>query len=372
MYLIIELFLAELSFNILATDEHVNQIMNKTTQPKVRLSEIASVLYNDDASYGEILEVCKTYKDILLEASQLDISNEAIDNTIFTESGKAIGSKWASLCVEDFLRTKRFCNGLLKGVQKVRSDHPEKKVHILYAGTGPFATIALPLISEFTSEEIVFTLLEINENSYHALKKTLSFFEADDYLDNVLCQDATTYKVTSPDSVDILVTEAMMNGLKSEPHVAITVNLMSQLPKEVIMIPQEICLNILGVNSEIRAANKQSLEAPKSYYEKFGTLFRFNKKEIYSHQDTFLKAFPNFEFPEVKTRISDNANMRYDELCIETHIVVFEDEVLGIDESALTGLLLLTRLNPMLQTVREVASKYICGTNPGLQCRLVN
>ena len=71
-------------------------------------------------------------------------------------------------------------------------------------------------------------------------------------------------------------------------------------------------------------------------------------------------------------RIDDNTNLAFDELNIETHIKVYEDEALGIDESSLTVLLKLVPLNSSLQTVRTLHASYVCGEYPGLPCRLEN
>ncbi len=52
------------------------------------------------------------------------------------------------------------------------------------------------------------------------------------------------------------------------------------------------------------------------------------------------------------------------ELSIETHIRIFEDEILEINDSGLTVLLKLLPLDSKSQTVRTVHASYLCGENP--------
>lgn len=341
------------------------------SQPREILSEVASVLYNDNAYFGEIFDACKTYKNLLLDASQFEITDTVVDDNVYTSSGKAIGPIMASYCVDDFMRTKKFCNGIYKAVQKIKAKQ-NKKVHLLYAGTGPFATLVLPLITQFSSEEISLTLLEINEDSYKGLTQTLDFFMAKEYVQTMECTDATTYMVNNSETVDILIVEAMTHALKGEHQVAISYNLVPQLKHEVILIPEVIHINLLVVNSENRSIHKKTIGSDISYYESLGNLFTVNIEEIRKYSSAFTAAFPTYIFQEKEVQIPENSNEEFDDLSIETFVRVFDDETLGIDECGLTILFKLFELNPMIQSAKGLSAKYICGKHPRLQCRLIN
>lgn len=335
------------------------------------LSEIADILYDEDVHYGKIFDASRRFRDLMQIACNANYRNQIEDDTIYTSSGNAIGAKWASLCVEDIMRTKKFCNGILMAIEKLRSMKKEK-IHILYAGTGPFATLIMPLISRYSPEEVTFTLLEINPESFEGLSNTIQYFNAQVYITEMTLCDAIEYKIPKDVNVDVLVSETMMHGLKSEQQVAICCKLLSQLERDVILIPEEVTLNLLAINSEKRSAFKQQINGDLEYFKRLGNLFTFNKETIRKHQSAFLSAFPNYIFPEVSIPIPNNTNIAFNELSIETHIKVFEDEVLEIDESSLTVILKLIPLNSMLQTVKILHANYVCGEHPGLQCRMEN
>lgn len=341
-------------------------------EAKKELTAITSKLLNPDSTFGEVFQAVKEYKSLLLNATSLDFGDMETEASIYTDSGKAIGPRWASLCVDDTFRTQKFCRGLLKAVQQKREENPTRKVHILYAGTGPFATLALPLTTFYSSEEISFTFLEINELSIKGLRETIAYFEIEDYVRLIEKTDATTYKLKNNKEIDIVIIEAMMFSLKGEHQVPISYNLISQLSNDVVLIPQEISLNLLAVNSERRHANKQSLGDPIPYFEPLGTLFKLSKEEIYKQTTLFFETFPETEFPENKIEIPNAINRNFNELHVETKITIFKDEVLQIDESGLTTLDKFHEFKSMMRPAKYLVSTYMCGRQPGLYFRFEN
>lgn len=337
--------------------------------PHKNLDEIAEIIYNDESSFGELLMAVKAYGILLSEATGFDIDVPEAQTDIFTDSGKVIASKWARLCVDDYLRTKRFSNGLYKAILSKKEEGKEK-IHILYAGTGPFATLVLPLTRRFSPNEISFTLLELNDHSFQNLEKVVAHFGIEDYITDMEKCDATTYKVSDDSEVDILLTETMTHGLKSEHQVSISYNLLSQLSEDTILIPEEIQLDLVAVNSEIQDANARSMDEPKPYYRKLGRLFTLSKSEIKTHSDSFKSNFPNFTFPEKLVEVPADTNRKYNFLAIGTYIKIFGSEVLDYNDSGLTVMLNLMELNPMMTTVSEISGSYVCGENPGLNCRI--
>ncbi|GHC63409.1 hypothetical protein [Ulvibacter litoralis] len=333
-----------------------------------KIDDIASVLYADTMHYGKLLEACKNLSLLLNGITAPSFSSLDEDTAAYTSSGKAISFKWAGMCIDDIIRTKKFSHGLYKAVKKVQ-ETKNGKVHIVYAGTGPFATLTIPLLSKFTASEITFTLLEINSDSFENLKKVISYFSAEAYVSVLEQCDAARYKLKTPEEVDIIISETMMAGLKTEPQVAITYNLMRQVPDTTLLIPEEITLNIIAVNKKQRSLNKQSIDTRIPYYTTLASVFTVSKSTVRAHQDAFIEAFPKYQFPENTLEIPNDIQRGYDQLNIETVIKIFDDEVLEIDESGLTVLLPLLELNPMLETISSMETQYVCGENPGLICR---
>ncbi|MBB4079865.1 hypothetical protein GGR28_002492 [Lewinella aquimaris] len=207
------------------------------------LASITDVLL-DDATGPELLrETIDEYRDLLLTASGIDLGGaEAIDH-FNTGTGVAIGATWAALCVDDLIRTQRFVSGLYRAVQDVivRRSGP---VHVLYAGTGPFATLALPLMTRFTPEQLQFTCLEITDASFLAVRQLFSALDLERYVIDVIQTDASTFRIAGELPVDIMLSETMQYCLIDEMQVPIALNLMAQLPPETIMIPERITLRL--------------------------------------------------------------------------------------------------------------------------------
>ncbi|MBW8685267.1 SAM-dependent methyltransferase [Chitinophaga rhizophila] len=182
---------------------------------------------------------------------------------IKTAHGNAIGTFWAARCMREVFRTQRFSRGLHQAVSAIKK-RTNRTVHVLYAGTGPFAALALPVIMACKPEEVQFTFLEINAQSIDLLKQVIDVLDVHAYVRDIYQCDAATWEVPST-TIDIVISETMDKALKAEPQVAIMLNLASQLPEETIFLPEEIMVSL--------ARWDRSKKAPTPVAE----LMRFNK-----------------------------------------------------------------------------------------------
>ena len=92
-----------------------------------------------------------------MKSLNLMLNLKAMRNDVYGETGMALGTLWAALCVDDMIRTKMFVKGLIEAVEDIMKKK-EGPVHILYAGTGPFATLILPTLASYTSDQVQCTL----------------------------------------------------------------------------------------------------------------------------------------------------------------------------------------------------------------------
>ena len=217
------------------------------------LSSITDTLLDDDTGPELLRDALDHYRDILLTASGIDLGSEESVGHTDTGQGVAIGATWAALCVDDLVRTKRFVSGLYRAVTDVAHRRPGP-VHVLYAGTGPFATLALPLMTRFTPDQLQFTCLEINDNSYLAVRQLFNRLGVEDYIAEVTLADAAAYRIDSALPVDIMLSETMQYCLTEEMQVPIALNLMAQLPPETIMIPERITLLLATLEDDFDQA----------------------------------------------------------------------------------------------------------------------
>lgn len=66
-------------------------------------------------------------------------------------SGLALSPRLAAQCLLDGPRTAAFLRGTLAAISEALRRFPDEAIEIVYAGTGPFATLALPLFESVVS-----------------------------------------------------------------------------------------------------------------------------------------------------------------------------------------------------------------------------
>jgi len=202
-----------------------------------------------------LLNACDTIFNSSNDATSTSNSLGKLFNGLYTSSlpmppefslirvvgGDCVTPYGAALCMEQTERTIQFLRGLKSAIEHLRFTL-KRKVNVLYAGSGPFATLALPMTSMFDPEEVNFSVIDIYEYSIRNVRHLVSLLEIEDYFKDYILGDATTYNPKNPP--DILITETMNAGLLDEAQVAITAQLAKHLPVHGILIPEEVFLGI--------------------------------------------------------------------------------------------------------------------------------
>lgn len=118
-----------------------------------KLRDITSVLLADELDFADLHQAIQDFRVFLLDLTQLSLEGDHLRNDVHSSGGIAIGTEWAARCIDDMLRTKRFVKGLAEAIDDQLS-RGKKPVELLYAGSGPFATLALPLLTIYAPEEL--------------------------------------------------------------------------------------------------------------------------------------------------------------------------------------------------------------------------
>ena len=285
-----------------------------------QLLSIAQVFIQDDLDYLALSQAIQSYKDILQTLSPIDLTNQENREDMYIAGGVAIGSTWAALCVDDMIRTQKFIKGISQAIDTVlsqKTDHTP--VEILYAGTGPFATLILCLLPRYTPQQIQLTLLEINDISFQAVQNVFEQLGLKAFVRSFIQENAATYQIQH--LPDIIISETMVRALDKEPQVAIMMNLLDQVTPASIMIPQSIRLS-LGVS-------RFDAKSFKIEQETLHTLL-----EITPHN---LKAYREAKkFPIKQVKVNLNEWQSYHDLNIDTDIQVYEDCCISFNQSGLT------------------------------------
>ncbi|AKN30014.1 phytanoyl-CoA dioxygenase [Clostridium carboxidivorans P7] len=332
---------------------------------KEKLKEITRILLEEEDEYGKIKDTCDDLFRLFLAASELK-EDEYSRKEYYLPKGKAIGTFWAGVCVKELMRTKRFIRGIFYGIKKAQEKFPDRTIHILYAGTGPFATLMLPMTTVFSSEKIKFTLLEINQGSIEALKKIIKVFEVEEYVEEIVQCDATEYKIDKSKPVHMIITETMQNALKNEPQVAITLNLVPQMEIEGILIPQNIDIEAVLIDPKREMERTMGIEgAEDDFYYPLSKIFELNKEGVKR-----VMKNKNYEFPEIEIELSHTIEKRYKRLCLLTTIQVFEGEQLTYNQCSLNLPYKIMDIDWRNNKWKELRFQYVVSEKPGFLYKL--
>jgi hypothetical protein len=321
------------------------------------------------ADYKELFNAADDLYTLLVNISGLDTEGEVYRDDNKLQSGKAIGAAWAALCIKDLLRTKKFMDGLYHAVRLVQQNKPGHKTHIIYAGTGPFATLLLPLIARFGPDEIECTLMEVNEPTLALLQRTIDTFGLQPYIRSLVCADAVTYTLPAGTRADILLSETMQMALKKEPQVAIFSNLIHQLNDDCLIIPEKITIEAALVHEGRRSRMRQGekIEKEKVIYP-LGKVFELTKQLLHDHP--LPKPPAEYIFPAKQIELSAHIIHEFPFLHLMTRIQVFDNDILEWEECTLTGSLRLVHFTEQDNTPASVSFHYATGAVPGIRYSL--
>lgn len=324
---------------------------------KSNLKNLCAIFLKEENDYSELTKAINALNQLFCEASKLEAETEEAREDIYLPAGKAIGTFWAAMCVKEIMRTKNFLKGIYKAIKAAQKSFPETPIHILYAGTGPFATLVIPLTSLFSPQEINFTFLEINPESIRLLNNVVATLQLEDYINQVVMCDAAEYKHDENKPVHIIISETMQNALQKEPQVAITLNLLPLLPENGILIPQNIKIEAALLDSKRNAARMTgSSDYDGKCLHIIDTIFELNKDSGYHS---------NSSFPKAQVDIPYGLDAGYKELCLLTTIQVFDDVYLTHWQCSLNMPKKIMLLEQESIPVQKVSFQYEISNNPG-------
>jgi hypothetical protein len=336
--------------------------MHNRDQLNTILKNVTEVIFSETATYGELKDALSEWKESLERHHKLDMNAPEYNENVYLEEGKAIATRWAALCIEDLIRTKRFVRAVKKSVEAVLYKQAGLPVTIMYVGTGPFATLILPLTQVFSPSELQLDLIEVNTKSFALLNATIESYGIEGYIRNCYCTDATRFTLENTE-VDILLVECLQHALAREPQVKIVENLVPQLKEDLILIPEEITLQLALVNTKAQEDFRMDLESTKEidFYEIVDTLFCLNKSETLNN---------NLAFEERSNLFTKEQIMAHNRIAIFTEMRLFQSEKLTYNESGLTLPLNITDYAKE-SPIYGIKTKYVTGSEPGLMIKLI-
>lgn len=289
--------------------------------------------------------------------------------------GGAISPKDAARCVIDSARTSKFLRGIYAALLEAQRRFPDGPIEILYAGCGPFATLAIPLTTLFSAEHIQFTLLDIHPRSLESARHVFQTLGLDDYVRDYIQSDAASYVHHS--KLHMIVTETMQKALSKEPQVAITLNLAPQLCQGGILIPEKVTVNaclydprkeflplVTGCDEPVSSLVTLQAEGARI---NLGRVFELTAAKacdlvgMRGKDSLFAEGYLPAAAIDIPEQVAEGL-----ELMLFTSITVFESVVLGEYESGLTHPLWLYDFN-RAEGGDKIEFLYSLSSNPGFK-----
>ncbi|AUC74425.1 hypothetical protein [Olleya sp. Bg11-27] len=293
---------------------HLKEIAKLLIHSQTEKEEIKAVNLLSNF-YAKILEVVP-FEDFIVTGTEVS-------------GGLALSPIHAKDCLEDYVRTARFTKGTYKAIQKAIQIFKNKKIEIVYAGTGPLGTLLVPLLPLFSSDDIAITFIDIHEDSILNLKQIINHLGYKDYVKAYLIEDATTFKFKEGAHIHVAITETMDKGLTKEPQVSITQNLVMQLCEKGILVPEDI-----------EISSRKSFHVKEKAFKS-----NTNYKDYINLEEKDVLFSINKNIKSLKTKFSFESDWFFfnqdfettPDICVYTKIKVFEDVFINDGESLITN-----------------------------------
>jgi hypothetical protein len=182
------------------------------------------------------------------------------EHATITAQGKAVSPTTAAQCAEDVQRTRVFIQGVYAAIKEKLQQKNNQKIDVLYAGTGPFGMLLVPLLPLLNAAQVRVTLLDIHADSLAKLQCVIDYLNVGDFI--VQCEQVDACLWKTGQAFDLIISETMRQGLIQEPQVSIFSHLQQFLKDDGWLIPETIRLDLwlsLGGSSAVSERKNNEL-----------------------------------------------------------------------------------------------------------------
>ena len=347
----------------------------------LQLKQTTDEILSSDTDGNNLERSVARLYSLFSDLTGLDSDSEREDDKASTllDHGLAISPGKAAGCMLDWVRTAQFLRATHAAIVEAQTRFPNQALEILYAGCGPFAPLAVPLTTQFTADEIQFTLLDVHQRSLDTAQRIFESLGLSAYVRDFMQCDASSYRHPAQSVLHVIVTETMQAALLNEPQVSIAMNLAPQLCDGGILIPESVAIDACLWELEYKPRPDSNGDGqcdpstvgplPQMTRMKLGRIAEFtlqtcrslSKLEAQSSAARWLPA------GSVETPLDANESFY---LTLLTTITVFGRFKLSEYESLLTYPIVMHDLGE-IRGGMKIEFYYQLGAKPGFKCRLL-
>ena len=286
------------------------------------------------------------------------------DGETVCDHGLAISPAQAACCAGEYQRTAFFLRGAHSAIMQALEAKPGRVVRVLYAGSGPYATLAVPLMTIFPPEKVKFTILDLHNESIQSVRSIVSQLGLQSSVESYVVTDACKYTIPPRSLPDILLCETMSTALEKEPQVGIARHLLGQAP-DAIMVPESVQIEAFLVDTSdepdmIIPESEDPSESQKPDRISLGPVFELSRAAIRSWPPTETDRLPA---QSIRLPLIPKPNYRP---FLFTTIITHGEHVLLTHDCNLTGIREIMEIDALAAGGDSYHFSYRLGQNPRL------
>ncbi|MEM0969843.1 MAG: hypothetical protein AAGJ31_10865 [Verrucomicrobiota bacterium] len=289
---------------------------------------------------GELVGILENAADF-----RIDAQGDVADGETASREGLAISPTQAALCAGEYQRTAMFLRGLHDAIEEAFESKPGELIRVLYAGSGPYATLVVPLMTVFPPEKVRFAVLDMHPESIASARSVVQRLGFERSVTGFVLANACEYTIPDDEIPDIVVSETMSAALEKEPQVAVMRHLLGQAP-EAAIVPESVRVDafLVDTSQEFDLVVPESLDPSTKWQPDritLGPVFALNASAIRSWE-----SLSGDRLPAAAIHIPPPPESSYRPFLFTTIATHGEHELLTHD-SSLTGIREITGIDDL-------------------------
>lgn len=344
--------------------------MRSAEEARKQLKTYSDIICSDHSSFLEIRQTLFDIHNVFVEMGAINADvQETNEKPQWLGNGCAISPIAAGRCLFEIIRTRQFILGIREAIGQLLASGTQQPLHILDAGCGPYALLSLLPALYTKPGNVVFHVLDIFRENLESAKTLIQNLGMQNYFGDYIQEDACVFQWQRKEPLRLLIVEVMLQALRKEPQVAVTLNLSPQLAPDGILIPQQVDVSFVIAGTGNRWKEVETAQ---------GTMLIDCGEEVEETLAQLLTLSQNtvqhdIQAPELaRVLLPAYFNPALYNLQLHTHIRVFGGHILKRNDTSLTLPQTILRKEKFnMGPGASLSFRYETRDDPGIVCTLL-